>query len=61
MLDINADLKYDTLYKGPLEIMQCLTNGMVTLQYVPINISYNICHMKPYTSDTHMKDITVEN
>ena len=32
VLDIYAEYKYETPYKGPFMIMQCWTNGIVTLE-----------------------------
>ena len=34
---------------------------MVTLQYGPTKIRYNIGRNNPYTSDTNNEDITPEN
>ena len=42
MLDNNAAYKYETPYKGLFVIIQCRTNGRVTLQCVAIKNRYNI-------------------
>ena len=34
---------------------------MVTLKYGVIKIRHNISHIKPYTSDTNVEDVTPEN
>ena len=39
MLNNNADLKYETLYTGPFEIMQCWKYGAVILKYYTIKLS----------------------
>ena len=41
--------------------MQCLTNGMVKLQFGVIQIKYNICFNIPYKSDTNVEDIDPKN
>ena len=38
-------------------ITQCFTNDRVKLQYGAKKIWYNICHIKPYKSDTKVGDI----
>ena len=57
MINNNSDFNYETFYKDPFNITQCCNNGTVTLQCGAINISHNIQHMKPYTSDTNIEDI----
>ena len=57
MLNNDSAFKYETLYKGPFEIMQCWTNGVVALKCGMINIRYNIRHIKPYTYDTTLKKL----
>ena len=52
----NAAYKYGTPYNGPSLIAQCWTNGMVTLQYGPKQIRYNIRRIKPYTYDTNWQN-----
>ena len=54
MLDNNSACKYETPYKVPFFITQCWTNGMVTLRCGAIKIGYNICRIKPNTSDTNV-------
>ena len=48
-------------YNGPFVIMQFCTNGMVVVQYGPIQIRSNICRINPYTSGTNIEDINTEN
>ena len=57
MLNNNFDLRYETPYNVPFDIMQCYTNIMVTLQCGAIKIRYNIRFIKPYTSDTNVEYI----
>ena len=57
MLDNHAAYKYETPYKGPFVITQCLTNGPVTLKCSGTKNGYNICRIKPHTSDTNIEDI----
>ena len=61
MLTNNAALKYEAPYKWTPQITQCWTNGTATLQYDAIKIRYIICRMSPYTSDTNIEDIIIEN
>ena len=42
-------------------IMQCWTNGTVTLKFRPVQIRHNIRCINPYTYDTNVEDITPEN
>ena len=49
--------KYETPYSGPFVITHCWTNVTVSLQRGAIKIRYNICGIKPYTSDTNFEDI----
>ena len=60
VLDKYAAYKYGTPYKGPFMIMQCWTNGIVTLKCGAIKISYNILCIKPHTSHTNIKIITLK-
>ena len=61
MINNNSAFKYDTPYNGTFKIMQCWTNGTVTLQCGAIKIRYSICCIKPYTSNTSIEDIFNEN
>ena len=56
MLIYHTAYKYETPYKIPFVITQCLTNGTVNLQCGAIKIKYNICRIKPYKSGTKLKD-----
>ena len=56
MLTKHTAYKYDTPYKGPFVITQCITNGTLSLQCGAIKIKYNIRHIKPYKSDTKVGD-----
>ena len=60
MLTNNTEYKYETLYTMPFFITQCWNNGTVTLQCISATIVYNIHRIKPYTSDTNVKDIAPE-
>ena len=53
--------KYETPYKGPFVITQCFINGAVDLKYGVIQITYNICRIKPYKSDTKVEDYSSIN
>ena len=44
-------------YKGSFLIIQCRTNGVVSLHCGVIQNRYNIHRIKPYTSDTNVGDI----
>ena len=57
MLNNHAAYKYKRPYKGPFVITHYLNNSMVALQCGAIKIGYNICCIKPYTSDTNVTDI----
>ena len=57
MLNNNSAYKYETTYKVSFVITQCWTNGTVLLHCGAIKIRYNICFIKPYTSDTNVEDI----
>ena len=57
MLNNIADFKYETPCNGPFEMINCWTNGTVTLQYGAIKSKYNIRRIKPYTYDTNFEDI----
>ena len=59
MFTNNATYKYETPYNGPFEIIQCCTNGTVTLQCGEIKIRHNISRINPYTSDTNVEDINI--
>ena len=48
-------------YTGPFFITRCLTNGTVKLQNGATKITYNICHIKPYKSDTKIEDYSLKN
>ena len=61
MLNNKSAFKYETPNKEPFEIKQCCTNETIILQYYAIKIRYNICHIKPYTSDTNIEDTIAEN
>ena len=53
--------KYETQYKGPFVITQCITNGAVMLQYGATEIRYNIRCTKPYKLDTKDEDFNSIN
>ena len=57
MLVNNYAQKYETPYNGQFLIMQRWANITVTLQCGAIKIRHNICHIKPYTYNTNVKDI----
>ena len=61
MLTNHTAYKYETSYKGCFVITQWFTNGMVILQYGPTKIRYNIRQIKPYKSDTKVKDSNSKN
>ena len=61
MLTNHTSYKYETPYKGPFVITHCFTNSMVTLQYGPTKIRYNIRRIKPYKSDTKVEDYNSKN
>ena len=61
ILTNKTGFKYKTLYNGIFEMTRCWTNGMVTLQCSAIKIRFNTSFIKPYTSDTNVKDIIAEN
>ena len=52
--------KYENPYKDPFKIIQCWTNGTISLQCGEIKIRYNIHHIKTYESDTNVEDINIE-
>ena len=56
MLTNHIAYKYETPYRAPFLITQCLTNGTVNLQYSATKIKYNIRCIKPYKSDTKVED-----
>ena len=58
MLNNHAAYKDETQYKVQFLMTQCWTNGTVTLQCGANKIRYNICRIKPHTSDTNVEDIT---
>ena len=59
MLVNDTDFRYETPYIRQFEITQCWTNGTVTLQCGATAIGYNICRIKPHTSDTNVEDINI--
>ena len=61
MLNNHNAYKYETPYKGPFLIMRCWTNGMVRIQYGPIQVRHNIHWIKPYKSDTSVEYINPKN
>ena len=61
MLNNHAAYKYEAIYKGPFVITRCLTNGMVNIQYGPVQFRHNICRIKPHKFDTNVEDINPEN
>ena len=61
VLDKYSAYKYGTPYKGPFMIMQCWTNGIVTLKCGAIKIRYNILRIKPHTYDINIEDINLKN
>ena len=48
-------------HKRPFVVTECWDNGTVTLKCGAIKFMYNIRHIKPYTSDKKVKNITPEN
>ena len=60
MLVNNTSLKYKTSHSGPFDIIQCWTNGTVTLQYGLIKICRNILCINPHISDTNVVDINLK-
>ena len=60
MFNNNAAFKCETSYKGEFNITQCCTGYTVTLQYGAIKIGYNIRHIEPYTSYTHIEGVFSE-
>ena len=60
MLTNNSAYKYATPYNGTFVITQCWTNETVTLQCGPIQTRHHIHRIKPYASDTNIKDINTE-
>ena len=42
-------------------ITKCFTNGTVNLQNVATQITYNICRIKPYKSDTKVEYYSTKN
>ena len=61
MLNNHAVYKYENPYKGPFLITRGFTNGTVNIQYGPTKIRHNVCRIKPYKSDTNIKDINPKN
>ena len=53
--------KYEMPYKGPFVMTQCFTNGTVMLKYGATEIRHNICHIKPYKSNTKVEDFNSRN
>ena len=60
MLTNNASFKYETLYNGTFEKMECRTNGTVTLQCCATKIRYIMCCIKPYLCGKNIENIIVE-
>ena len=56
MLTNHTAHKYETPYKGPFVITLFFTNSTVTLKCGASENRHNICHIKPYKSDTKVKD-----
>ena len=52
MLNNRSSYKYEYVDNGISNIVQCWTNGMVTLQMGAIQIRYNINHIKTYRIDS---------
>ena len=46
---------------GPVLITQCFINGTLKLQNGATQITYNICRIKPYKSDTKVEDYSSKN
>ena len=57
ILTNNYAYKYEIPYNRPFVIKEFWTNDAVTLQCGTIKVRHNICHIKPYTSDTNIEDI----
>ena len=57
MINNNDTFKYEASYKGPFEIISCLTKGTFTLHYSEIKCCLNIRRIKPYTFDTNIENI----
>ena len=56
MLTNHIAYKYETPYRAPFLITQCLTNGTVNLKYGMAGVRYNIRRIKPYKLDTKVED-----
>ena len=61
MINNNSAFKYETPYKGPLQITQYWTNDTLTPQCSAKQIRYDIHCIKPFMSDTKVEDIISEN
>ena len=57
----NVAFKYETRYKGLIEITYFWTNSTVTLQCGANTMMHNIYNIKPYTFDTNAEDIITKN
>ena len=57
MLNDHSAYIYETPYNELFVIMQCWTNGTVTLQFGAMKIWYNIRHINPHTFYTNVEDI----
>ena len=55
MLTNHTAYKHETPYKGPFVITQFFANGAVKLPNGAIQITYNICHIKPYKLDNKVE------
>ena len=61
MLNNNYEYKHEIQYNETFVITNCCNNGMFTLQCGEMIIRNNIRWIKPYTSDTNVEDINIEN
>ena len=59
MLNNNNAYKYETPYMRPFVNKLCFTNDIMTLYFGGIKIRYNICRIKPYTSDENVECIGI--
>ena len=50
MINNESEFKYETRYNFPIDINDCWTDDMVTVQIGQIKIIYNIRRVKPYKS-----------
>ena len=56
MISNKSAYKKENPYKGPLEIIQMWTNGIVTLKMGPKTVIYNMHSIKPYKPKTDVED-----